>query len=96
MVTSPYLSPFMLVLPNDILDMQGIQFSCGKFSSWVSSIEMILSSGGMNEIIAFRKDVFPAPVPPQISMFTLCSMTYQRYASSSVVHVLSRMRSTML
>ena len=54
--------------PNPARVRSGTQFSWGRFSSLVSSMDTIFIWGGMNKRIAFRVVVFPEAVPPQISI----------------------------
>src|SRR5881409_1354551 len=54
--------------PNPARVRSGTQFSWGRFSSRVSSMDTIFIWGGMNRRIAFSVVVFPEAVPPQMSI----------------------------
>src|SRR5271157_1059488 len=74
----------------------GIQFSCGRFSSGVSSIETILKSGLMNMLKQLSIVVFPAAIPPETMIETLFSTAYQKYAATSAERVLKPIMSIMV
>src|SRR3989337_1932635 len=68
--------------------MEGIQFSCGKLSSAVSSTLTIFDSGFMNIDRQFSVVVFPAATPPATRTEARFSITYQKYAAMSEEMVL--------
>src|SRR2546428_3990096 len=65
----------------------GIQFSCGRLISRVSSIETILAPGRMKRAALFRVAVFPLAVPPQTIIDLPFSTATQRYATISALAV---------
>ncbi len=54
--------------PNPSRVRAGIQFSCGRFSSRVSSMLTIFICGGMKSRTALSVVVLPEAVPPHTSM----------------------------
>jgi len=79
MSISPAAFPVCADLPpNPARVRRGTQFSWGRFSSRVSSMDTIFIWGGMNRRIAFSVVVFPEAVPPQMSMLCPFSMASHR------------------
>ena len=92
MSMSPVVADFFPPKPS--LVSAGIQFSCGRFSSRVSSMLTIFIWGGMNRRTALSVVVLPLAVPPQTSMELPYSVAIHRYAIISVLIVLNLSRST--
>src|SRR5437870_6146604 len=80
--------------PNPARVSNGTQFSWGRFSSRVSSMDTIFIWGGMNRRIAFSVVVFPEAVPPQMSIDCPFSIASHMYAIISGDIVLNRTRSS--
>ena len=72
----------------------GIQFSCGRLISRVSSIDTIFAPGRMNRPALFSVAVFPLAVPPHTIRDFPCSIATQRYATISGLAVLNLISST--
>src|SRR3990172_5250979 len=75
------------------LEIEGIQFSWGRFSSGVSSMLTILLLGWIKDAIALRVVVFPLAVPPDINIVSLFSTRTQRKAAISDDTVFDLIRS---
>ena len=73
---------------------EGTQFSWGRLSSRVSSMETIFICGGMNSSVALRVVVLPDAVPPQTIIDWPASMAIHRYAIMSGLIVRNFSRST--
>src|SRR4030067_3189332 len=78
------------------LTTEGIQFSCGRLISCVSSTLTIFISGFMNMDKQFSMVVFPEATPPATSTDARFSMRYHRYAAISELIVLKAIRSEMV
>ncbi len=78
MSISPAVLPSGPRSPVPVRVAPGIQLSCGRFTSRVSSIETILEVGGMKSAIALRVEVLPAAGPPQMISDSPCSAASQK------------------
>ncbi len=77
------ISAFSVESPKCVLVVAGIQFSCGRFSSGVSSIDTTFRSGLMNMLKQLSRVVLPAAIPPATRIETLFSTAYQKKAAIS-------------
>src|SRR2546426_11627720 len=78
--------------PNPARVRSGTQFSWGRFSSRVSSMDTIFICGGMKRGIAISVVVFPEAGPPQMSIDCPFSIESHRYAIISGDIVFNRTR----
>ncbi len=78
MSTSPAVFPSAPRSPVPVRVAPGIQFSCGRLTSRVSSIETIFDVGGMKRAMALRVLVLPAAGPPQMMTDSPCSAASQK------------------
>ncbi|OPY34434.1 MAG: hypothetical protein A4E32_00160 [Methanomassiliicoccales archaeon PtaU1.Bin124] len=94
MSISPAAFPLASLSPAPVLVAPGIQFSCGRLISLVSSMLTILAPGGMKSAMEFSAEVLPEAVPPQRIIDSPFSTPSQRYAIISGLTVLYLSRST--
>ena len=78
MSTSPAAFPSGPRSPVPLRVAPGIQFSWGRLTSRVSSIETIFEVGGMKREMAFSVLVFPEAGPPQMMTDSPCSAANQK------------------
>ncbi len=78
MSTSPAAFPSGPRSPVPLRVAPGIQFSWGRFTSRVSSIETIFEVGGMKRATALSVLVLPEAGPPQMISDSPCSAASHR------------------